>query len=245
MKVIGFIPARYNSQRFPGKPLALINGKPMVEHVYSRCMQAKLLDDVVVLTEDNRIVKAVKKFNGNVMLTSKKCSTGTERIASIINKLKCDIAINIQGDEPIIQPQDIDNLVKAFKKDKNVSLATIARPLKEHELIIDPNIVKVIIDSNDFAIYFSRYGIPYIRDNAKNVKYYQHIGLYAYKTKMLTLMDKLKHRMLEEAEKLEQLRFVENGYKFKVIKTNFRSFSVDIPSDIKIIENELQKNTKF
>jgi 3-deoxy-manno-octulosonate cytidylyltransferase (CMP-KDO synthetase) len=240
MKVIGFIPARFNSQRFPGKPLALINGKPMIEHVYSRCMQAKLLDDVYVLTEDKKIVDAVKKFGGKVLMTSKKCSTGTERIASIINKIKCDVAVNIQGDEPIIQPQDIDNLVKSFK-DKNVLISTIARDLIEHEFIQDPNIVKVIIDSNDFAIYFSRCAIPYIRDNAKNIKYYQHIGLYAYRTNVLKIMNKLKNRMLEEAEKLEQLRFVENGYKIKVVKTKFRTFSVDIPSDIKIVENELNK----
>lgn len=241
MTTIGFIPARYASTRFPGKPLVNICGKPMIQWVYEHACNAKRITRVVVLTDDKRIYNAVQLFGGEVAYTSKKCVSGTERIASILDTYPCDIAVNIQGDEPLLCAHDMDAVACALTKQSDAHIATLARVIKEKERIHNPNIVKVVVDVQDRALYFSRATIPFVREKGTPVKYLQHIGLYAYRTKVLHAMHSLRHRNLEHIEKLEQLRFIENGYGIKVVYTNADVIGVDTPKDVREVEKQLKK----
>ena len=238
MKILGIIPARYASTRFPGKPLADVNGKPMIQRVYEQAKKCKALSEVIVATDDKRIEAVVKKFKGKVVMTSSKHESGTDRCYEAMKKIngKYDAVINIQGDEPFIQPEQISKVANCFK-DKNVQLATLVMKMKGIHELPNHNTVKVIISKKKEAIYFSRTAIPYYKgDNftewLKMHTYYKHIGIYGYRADILAEVTKLKRSPLEIAESLEQLRWLENGYKISVEFTEHESHSIDTPEDL-------------
>lgn len=237
-KIIAVIPARYQSSRFPGKPLALIAGKPMIQRVYERVRQVERIEKVVVATDDQRIYDAVLAFGGEAVLTGE-CSCGTERVYEAVKKDCCDIVINVQGDEPLIHPQVISELIDIMLK-KNVPMATLCKEFKSQEDIINPNIVKVIMDLQGNAIYFSRHPIPYNRDNIAGIRYFKHIGMYGYRKEFLGRYINMSRSPLECAENLEQLRVLENGYKIAVAETQYDSIGVDLPEHIQRIEELLE-----
>ncbi|MCL1901551.1 MAG: 3-deoxy-manno-octulosonate cytidylyltransferase, partial [Firmicutes bacterium] len=213
MKTAVIIPSRYASTRFPGKPLALVKGKPLIRHVVERVRKCKKIDFIAVATDDKKIFDAVKSLGYNVFMTPKSCKSGTDRLAFTAKKYlkNYGIFINVQGDEPLIEPSLIDNLAFELKKNKKLEYITAAFPIKKEEDIKNPNIVKVIFDKEGYALYFSRSVIPYNRDNVKNVKYFKHMGIYGYKKDFLINFAKSKPAMLEKAECLEQLRALETG----------------------------------
>ncbi len=243
MKVVGIIPARYASKRFPGKPLVDIAGKSMIQRVYEQTK--KSIDNVYVATDDKRIQKTVLDFGGQVIMTSKKHNSGTDRIAeaiNIINKSEeeiFDVIVNIQGDEPFIYPEQINSVIKCFRK-KRTQIATLAKHIINTEDIFNENKPKLILNHKKEAINFSRSPIPYFRGKKKTEwvtshKYYKHIGLYAYRLNILQEITKLPESSLEIAESLEQLRWIENGYKITVEETEFESIGIDTPKDLKRI----------
>jgi 3-deoxy-manno-octulosonate cytidylyltransferase (CMP-KDO synthetase) len=241
MKVAGIIPARYASSRFPGKPLVIIQNKTMIQHVYEQAKKAEQLSDVIVATDDTRIEKAVHDFGGKVMMTNPSHTSGTERCAEIQKILKesgnfFDVFINIQGDEPFIHPIQIDLVTSCFE-DENVQISTLSKKIENEEELFDSNVVKVISDFNGNAIYFSRQAIPFIRSLESGSwinksLHFKHIGIYGYQSAILEKIVKLKQTPLEEAESLEQLRWIENGYSIRVKETNIESFGVDVPADL-------------
>lgn len=239
MKFIGIIPARYGSSRFPGKPLADMAGKPMIQRVYEQVRLA--LDEVWVATDDKRIADAVSSFGGNAVITSDKHKSGTDRCNeafSTINK-PFDVVINIQGDEPFIQPQQIESLKNCFTT-QEVQLATLVKPFRKEDgfdVLFNPNSPKVVINKNNEAIYFSRSIVPYIRDVHHTEwldkhTFYKHIGMYAYRADVLKEITQLPQSSLEIAESLEQLRWIENGYKIKVGFTDIETIGIDTPDDM-------------
>ena len=235
MKIIGVIPARYDSTRFPGKPLVNINGKPMIQHVWESTKKSKLINELYVATDDKRIFDAVTGFGGNAVMTSKKHKSGSDRIGEVLKNIECGIVVNIQGDEPFINPLNIDKSIKPLLQNKSIQVSTLCTPIKQEEDIYNPNVVKAVTDKNGFALYFSRFGIPFNRDMANNIIYYKHIGLYVYRKKYLLEFIKLKPSKLEKAEKLEQLRILESGTKIKVVITNVDSVTIDTKEDLKKI----------
>lgn len=241
MKIIGIIPARYESSRFPGKPLAKIGDKSMIQKVYEQCKKA--LKTVYVATDDSRIEKEVNKFGGNVILTSSSHQSGTDRIAEAINNIenttkeKFDIVINIQGDEPFIDPQQIKELSSCFN-DPNTEIATLVKKIDNYDDVFNINKPKVIFTKDNYAIYFSRNPIPFIRNIDKSIwhkkhTFYKHIGMYAYNKNILNEITNLQQSSLEIAESLEQNRWIENGYKIKIAFTNIESIGIDTPEDLK------------
>ncbi len=240
MKVVGIIPARYKSSRFKGKALADICGMPMIQHVYEQAKKARLLDNLIVATDDRRIYNTVINFGGKAVLT-KMHSSGTDRIAEAAGKIKADIIVNIQGDEPLISSRMIDSAVSRFKKDKKAVMGTMKKEIASIKEALNPNIVKVITDKDNNAIYFSRLPIPFLRDENSKSKvpektYYKHIGLYLYRRPFLLKFSKMKQTLLEKKEKLEQLRALENGYKIKVYETEYDTIGVDTPEDLKQVK---------
>ena len=244
---VGIIPARFKSSRFPGKPLIDILGKPMIQRVYEQATKAKKLDRVIVATDDDRIFSAVESFGGEVILTSDKPNNGTERIAEIAATIDCSLVVNIQGDEPLIEPTIIDKLVILMLDDKQAVVGTLVKKISDINELKSPNIPKVILDKDFNAIYFSRSPIPYCRDNLNLdnwlmiTDYYKHIGIYIYKRNFLLDLINLAPSKLEQAEQLEQLRILENGFKIKVILTEFDSIGVDVPQDVKKVEQYLKR----
>lgn len=248
MNFVGIIPARYASTRFPGKPLAILGGKTVIQRVYEQV--ANILDDVYVATDDERILKAVQDFGGNAVMTSPDHKSGTDRIEEAVNIIgkKFDVIINIQGDEPFIQASQIETICKCFN-DKDTMIATLGRPFTANDSIKDlenPNSPKLICDNKGFAMYFSRSIIPYIRGEEKEnwinkFTYLKHIGLYAYRANVLSEITKLPQSSLEIAESLEQLRWLQNGYRIKVGITNFETIGIDTPDDLKKAEEFLCK----
>jgi 3-deoxy-manno-octulosonate cytidylyltransferase (CMP-KDO synthetase) len=244
MKIIGIIPARYASTRFPAKPLVDIGGKSMIERVYLQAKKSKSLTDVVVATDDERIVLHVKSFGGKVVMTSETHQSGTDRCFEAVNTFcpEADLVINIQGDEPFIQPEQIDLVASCFRS-ADTQIATLVKIIKTEEELFNVNIPKVVLNAQKEALLFSRQTIPAIRGKEqqewlKNFTFYKHIGIYAYRTSILNEITSLKASSLELAESLEQLRWLENGYKIKVELTDFESVAVDTPEDLK-------KLTKF
>lgn len=243
MKILGVIPARYASTRFEGKPLKDINGNTMIEWVYKRAENADI-DKLVVATDDERIFNTVKKFGGNAVMTSKEHENGTSRIIEVINTPEYndfDFIINIQGDEPLIDIKSINLLADNYRKEKS-EIVTLKKEFNKNENIENPNIVKVITDFNDNAVYFSRSVIPYERNSMKNFKYYKHIGIYGYTSKFLNELKSLKEGILEKIESLEQLRFIENGYKIKVLETVSEVIGVDTEEDLKEVIKYIKEN---
>ncbi len=243
-KIIAFIPARYASVRFPGKPLAPIAGTPMIEHVYEQVCAAKKVDEVFVATDDKRIAKAVSNFGGKFVMTSASLKSGTDRCAAAARKVRADIVVNIQGDEPIISPKTIDAAISVLLKSRENVMLTAAVPIRESDTLFSQNVVKVVIDKNGNALYFTRSAIPFLRgvhqqEYLNHFKFLKHLGIYVYRNSFLQKVTKLKETPLEQAEKLEQLRVLENGYKIKVATVKEDTISVDVPSDIIAIEEFL------
>lgn len=240
-KIVGIIPARYASTRFPGKPLVDIQGKSMIQRVYEQAKKSSSLSSVIVATDDTRIADHVKDFGGEVCMTSTEHPSGTDRCAEVVEKLQltCDAVVNIQGDEPFINPAQIDLLCSCFN-DPRTELATLIKKIKSEEILFSENTPKVIIDGDQFAIYFSRQTIPFLRGVQKhewlmNATYYQHIGIYGYTATALKMIMRLSPSSLEKAESLEQLRWLENGYKIKTAVTEFDTVAIDTPDDLKKI----------
>lgn len=240
MCVIGIIPARYNSTRFPGKPLALIKGKTMIQRVYEQAKMVSELKKIIVATDDERIAKVVKSFGGDAVLTGN-FNCGSERAAFVVSNIDCDVVVNIQGDEPIIPPELIRQIIKMFD-DSTIKMATLKKELIDNKDIVNPNIVKVVTDKNNNAIFFSRSAIPFCRNENVNVRYYKHIGIYGYTKKFLLTLPSFEHSKLEAAEELEQLRVLENGYKIRVAETMLESMGVDLPEHIAVIEALISRN---
>jgi 3-deoxy-manno-octulosonate cytidylyltransferase (CMP-KDO synthetase) len=238
MKIVGIIPARYASTRFPGKPLVDIGCKPMIRRVYEQAKQAKSLAGVIVATDDERIYNTVLSFGGKAMMTSSGHVNGTERCAEAAAKLDADVIVNIQGDEPFIHPEQIDLAAKCFEK-PDTQIATL---IKQHVLnseLQNPSRVKVVVNSKMQALYFSRSIIPYQRNTDTNTTYFKHIGLYAYRADVLAKIVKLNPSPLEIAESLEQLRWLENGYTIQCAETPHESLSIDTPEDLRLVTHLL------
>ena len=232
MKAICVIPARYSSTRLPGKPLALIAGKPMIQHVYERAREAKLPARVLVATDHEQVFSAVKAFGGEVVMTSPHHPTGTDRLAEVAARLEdVDVIVNVQGDEPLIEPSIIDQLAGEFVHTPELTMATLAAPLLETEYHM-PSAVKVVTDLAGYALYFSRSLIPHPRNQVAGQTFYKHIGIYAYRRDFILKFAALPPTPLEKVESLEQLRALEHGYRIKVLKTEFASVGVDTPEDL-------------
>ncbi|MFZ4411902.1 MAG: 3-deoxy-manno-octulosonate cytidylyltransferase [Bacteroidales bacterium] len=239
MNIIGIIPARYASTRFPGKPLAIINGKSMIQRVYEQVSLAKTISEIIVATDDDRIASHVKSFGGNVCMTSQNHNSGTERCYEVLTSVKekeIEVVVNIQGDEPYINPAQIDALADCFTNPE-IEIATLIKKIHHYEDLINPNIVKVITDIHQKAIYFSRLPLPYKRGTNQHEwlnknDYYKHIGIYAYRTVVLKNIVGLPQSRLEKSESLEQLRWIENGFSIYTAITEFESIAVDTPEDL-------------
>ncbi|RKY33035.1 MAG: 3-deoxy-manno-octulosonate cytidylyltransferase [Candidatus Omnitrophota bacterium] len=243
MKAIGIIPARYSSTRFEGKVLAKILGKPMLQHVWERARQARFLEDLIIACDDERVQEAAISFGAKCVLTSRGHASGTDRIIEVVNPIDVDIVINIQGDEPLVHSTMIDNVVTALADNKSISMATIIKKIENPLEAEDPNVVKVVKDKNNFALYFSRSRIPHLAENseAPSVIYYKHIGLYGYTKDFLFTYKNLASSHLEEVECLEQLRVLEDGYRIKVIETKYETVGVDTPEDLEKVTTYLEK----
>jgi 3-deoxy-manno-octulosonate cytidylyltransferase (CMP-KDO synthetase) len=247
MNFMCVIPARYSSKRFPGKPIASINGSPMIEWVYNRALAANIFDDIIVATDDQRIYDVVKSFDAKVVMTSSDFVCGTDRVAEVAQTNHADVYINLQVDEPLISPQLLKDLCQPFKENQVLVTTAIKRISSSYELN-NPNFVKVVIDNKNDAIYFSRSIVPFYRDADNNNSwcqlhiYYKHIGIYAYRRDFLLLISKLPQGNLEKAEKLEQLRILENGYKIRTIITDYDSMGVDTREDLHAVEEYIRLN---
>ncbi|MFM7374449.1 MAG: 3-deoxy-manno-octulosonate cytidylyltransferase [Chthoniobacterales bacterium] len=232
-EVTAIIPARWASTRFPGKPLVKLRGRPLVQHVWERALRAKLIDRVIVATDDMRIAEAAFAFGAEIALTSPKHPTGTDRLAEVAAKLKsAPIILNVQGDEPDIAPSTIDRLARALQQDAKLGMVTAANPITNRADIRNPNVVKVVTDLDGRALYFSRSTIPHDRDGRGGIKYLRHQGIYGYRRKVLLDFVKWKPTPLEQAEKLEQLRALEHGVSIGVIVVKRGSVGVDVPRDV-------------
>jgi 3-deoxy-manno-octulosonate cytidylyltransferase (CMP-KDO synthetase) len=247
MKITAVIPARYASTRFEGKALADIMGKPMVQHVYERTARASLVSEVIVATDDERIVAAVRAFGGRVEMTARAHETGTDRLAEVAARLDSDIIVNVQGDEPLIEPAMIDEAIRPLVDDSSVLMGTLKTRIRTLHDFLSPNVVKVVSDWEGYALYFSRSPLPNFRDKWNDLKdeafasrkllCYKHVGLYVYRRDFLLQFAQMSPTYLEMAEKLEQLRVLENGYRIKVVETDYESIGVDIPADLeKVLE---------
>jgi 3-deoxy-manno-octulosonate cytidylyltransferase (CMP-KDO synthetase) len=240
-KAVGIIPARWHSTRFPGKPLYLISGKPLVRHVWERCLRAKRLDSVIIATEDMRVARAVFEWGAEVALTSPTHRSGTDRVAEVARAARqFDYIINIQGDEPMVEPRLIDKLVERLGSDPKIDIVTAAHPFARPAEASSPHQVKVIVDCNSCALYFSRAPIPYSRNKRPSL-FLRHQGIYGFRRKALLQFVKWKPTPLERTESLEQLRALENGVKVHVLVTAQGSPGIDTPQDAKALERKLAR----
>jgi len=247
MKVIGIIPARYGSTRFAGKPLVDILGKPMIQRVYEGVCQSKLIDEVIVATDDQRIMEEVQRFGGKGVMTSPDRFTGTDRVAEVAQKIRSDIIVNVQGDEPLIRGSIIDKAIRPLLTDNTLSMSTLMTRIEDVKDWLNPHIVKVVVDQKGYALYFSRSPIPFPRDLQINrlewnpfgtkrplpKKVFKHIGVYVFRRTFLLHFTRMKPTPLEKLEKLEQLRALENGHRIKMIAVDYEPICVDTPEDLK------------
>lgn len=246
-EIIGVIPARYGSTRFPGKPLALLGGKPIIQWVYERASQSRKIKKLIVATDDERIFERVISFGGDVMMTSPSIRNGTERVAAVADTINADIIVNIQGDEPLIQGNVIDTAIQLLIDDRDAVIGTLIKKINETEELINPNLPKVVIDRSNNALYFSRSIIPFVRDVRdqqdwiREHQYFRHIGLYVYRNSFLKTYVTLPETRLEIVEKLEQLRVLEHGYKIKTAIVDYTPQGVDTPADLELLENYLRE----
>lgn len=236
--VIAVIPARYSSQRLPGKPLADIGGKPMIQHVYERALAASLVNEVLVATDDERILDAVSAFGGFAALTPVDIQSGSDRIAHVARSLQgADIIVNIQGDEPLIPSEMIDEAIRPMMQDRSLTTTTLIRRIESEAELHNPNLPKVVIDNDGSCLYFSRSPVPFLRDAngaewISRHQYYKHIGLYVYRRDFLLRYAQMPQTPLEKAEKLEQLRILEHGFQIKAVVTSYDSVPVDTAEDL-------------
>ena len=244
---IGVIPARYASQRLPAKPLIDLLGKTMIQRVYEQAKKATLLSKVVVATDDRRIEEAVKGFGGDVMMTSPEIRSGSDRVAAVAEAVAGDIYVNIQGDEPLMAPQMIDEAVRVVHDDQEVAVGSLAKRITDARDLTNPSVVKVVMDQSGFALYFSRSTVPHVRDEKdpgrwlSRATFYKHIGIYVFRRDVLRAYSKLNESPLEQAEKLEQLRILESGYRIRMGVTTFDSIPVDTMEDAERIRALLHK----
>jgi len=243
LEVVIVIPARYGSTRLPGKPLALLAGKPMIQHVYERAKLAEQAGRVIVATDDERIVKAVESFGGTARMTRPDHRTGTERVAEVAAHEKGDVFVNVQGDEPLLDPVAVDTAVNALLEEPPAAISTVATPIKTPADIMDPNVVKTVLDFDNNGLYFSRAPIPWVRDTPSKmqVRHLKHLGLYVFQRDALLEYPTLPQGELERIEQLEQLRWLENGWKIRVAEVQHDAVSVDVPEDVARVEKLLQK----
>jgi 3-deoxy-manno-octulosonate cytidylyltransferase (CMP-KDO synthetase) len=245
VKVIGIIPARYASTRFPGKPLALVAGKPLIQHVVEQCQKARSLSEVIVATDDTRIFEAAHNFC-RVEMTLPDHPSGSDRIAEVAGRVACDAVVNIQGDEPLIDPAVVDAVAEALVKDE---MSTAATPIKNLSEFENPNVVKVVVNAGGRALYFSRRTIPYLREAASRSAseqlaaflFLKHLGIYGFRRETLLRLVKFPVSPLEDAEKLEQLRALDNGINIAVVKVDYDSVGVDMPEDVAKVEKILRQ----
>jgi 3-deoxy-manno-octulosonate cytidylyltransferase (CMP-KDO synthetase) len=242
-KVVVVIPARFGSTRLPGKPLVSFAGKPMIQHVYDRARRAQTVDEVLVATDDQRIMDAVFAFGGHARMTRFDHRTGTERIAEVAAHEPGDIFVNVQGDEPLIDPLAIDAAVGALLEEPPAQISTVATTIRHAADVMDPNVVKAVLDFDDYALYFSRAPIPWIRDTQQklHVKYWKHLGLYVFQRDALLEYPTLPQGELEKIEQLEQLRWLENGWRIRVAEVPHDAVSVDVPEDIPRVEKLIRE----
>lgn len=242
-KVVVVIPARYGSTRLPGKPLVLLAGKPMIQRVYERAKLAKQVNQVIVATDDERIVKAVEAFGGEARMTRADHRTGTERVAEVAAHVDGDIFVNVQGDEPLLDPGAVDVATSSLLEEPVASISTVATPIKTPGDVMDPNVVKTVLDFDGNALYFSRAPIPWVRDTGSKtlVRHLKHLGLYVFQREALLEYATLPQGELERIEQLEQLRWLENGWKIRVAEVEHDAISVDVPDDIARVENLLHQ----
>ena len=238
MVAVGVIPARYQSKRFEGKVLADISGKPMIQHVWERAKQALLLDDLIIACDDQRIKDAAREFGAKAVMTAKGHHSGTERLAEVVNPLEVEIVVNIQADEPLIQAVMIDSIVDVLSGDNSITMATLMRKIDDPSEVDNPNVVKVVTDKDNYALYFSRSPIPYRAADCQvsSPVYYKHIGIYGYTKDFLFTYKNIPVSRLESIEKLEQLRVLEDGFRIKVIETKFDTIGVDTPQDLEKVK---------
>src|SRR6185369_13247689 len=243
MRVIGVIPARYKSSRFEGKPLADIHGKPMVQHVYERARLARNLDDVLVATDDQRIYRAVEAFGGKAVMTSEEHRSGTDRVAEAMASDAADVVVNVQGDEPMLDPLMLEEVVAPFRQGTPVGLVTLKKEVFHDWEFADPGVVKVVTDPQGIALYFSRSLIPYPRNRVAHFRVFEHVGVYAYTRECLLRLAALPVSHLEEIEGLEQLRALENGIAILVIETRSRAqgISVDTQADLERVREAMRR----
>ena len=242
--VVGIIPARYHSERLPGKPLVLIHDRPMIQHVYQRAAQAATLERLVVATDDSRIQKTVAQFGGQVLMTSSEHLSGTDRVAEAARQLMLTddaMVVNIQGDEPLLRAEMIDSLVQNLQGNNNVPMATLAYADTDNHDFTDPGVVKVVLDAKARALYFSRSPIPAGRDRSSPPPYYKHLGFYGYRNGFLQKFTRLSPGVLEKLERLEQLRALEHGFSISVVITPFDSISVDTPKDLARVRKLMER----
>jgi len=238
MKIVGVIPARFASTRFPAKVVASISGKPMIEHVYTRAKQCQQLEDVLIACDHEYVLKVAKDFGANVVMTNPNHPSGSDRVAEAIKDLDVDIIVNIQGDEPFIDPKTIDSLAILLRNDPQCLMGTVIKEISDDKDFQNPNVVKCVVDSQGYALYFSRSPIPYNRNVIRPMdsKQYKHIGLYAYRKNFLLQYKDWPKSVLETTEQLEQLRVLEKGYRIKTVVTTMESVSVDTPEDLRKAE---------
>jgi 3-deoxy-manno-octulosonate cytidylyltransferase (CMP-KDO synthetase) len=252
MRVTAVIPARYASTRFEAKALADIMGKPMVQRVYERTSRAGLVSEVIVATDDPRIEAAVKAFGGRVEMTSASHETGTDRLAEVAERIDSDIIVNVQGDEPLIEPAMIDEAIRPLLEDDSVLMGTLKCRIRNLHDFLSPNVVKVVTDRDGFALYFSRSPLPFFRDKWNDLKdeafasgrllCYKHVGVYVYRREFLIRYARMPQTHLECSEKLEQLRALENGCRIRVVETEHESIGVDSPADLEKVLDKLRKS---
>jgi len=256
MSVVAIIPARFGSTRLPGKPLAQIGGRPMIQHVYQSAAKAKVLDRVIVATDDRRIEAAVRKFGGEVMMTSPDHASGTDRLAEVARKIKADLLVNVQGDLPFISAKTITHAVQPLRRDRNIPMGTVCTAIYDESEWRNPNIVKVLTDKARLALFFTRAPIPFRRNDAidpsgkkiagssrRRLWGYRHLGLYVYRREFLLKFSRLRPTVLEQIESLEQLRALENGHRIYVAQVDERSVEVDTPADLLRAENYLKRRS--
>lgn len=250
MRIVAIIPARYGSTRFPGKALADLDGKPMIQHVFERTMQASLVSRAIVATDDQRIADLVHQAGGEAIMTSADHETGTDRLAEVARGLEADIVVNVQGDEPLIMPAMIDQAIEPFLSNPGLRMGTLKTRVRCLHDFLSPNVVKVVTDNDGYALYFSRSPLPFFRDRWHDLKddafasgrllCFKHVGLYVYQREFLLEFAAMPQTFLEQSEKLEQLRALENGVRIRVVETEFDSLGVDTPEDLGRVKERIR-----
>ena len=241
-RIVAIIPARYQSTRLPGKPLALIDGRPMIEHVCRRAAQARRVDAVLVATDDERIARAVASFDGLAVMTDPAHATGTDRLAEVAAALTSEIIVNVQGDEPLMSPDVIDAAVAPLIAHPDDGVSTLRRRIDDPQDLANPSVVKLVVDAEGYALYFSRAAIPFVRPGEAPPVRWRHLGLYAYRRDVLLTLARLPQTPLERAEGLEQLRALEHGYRIRTVETTADTIGVDTPEDLERVRGAYAAN---